>query len=355
MFIRICALGLSAIIALLFLEGALRIRQYLKYGSAKSALYETVFDPASQLTIPKPNHATRTIRIDSRGFRNPELGVPKPRGTVRLAFLGASTTFCSEASSNEATWPSLVRQMLQDQWPEVRFDYVNAAFPGYVVNHSIRNLEFRVKQLEPDVIVIYEGINDLSRDSRDLAKAQGIERGRVDAPGLLGRWSLTWFLIEKNLQILARQKDSAAAARQIRFDAHELPKGFQQRLRSLVDEAGKVAPVVAIATFSHKVRRSQSPEEQLRNANTHLYYMPYLSVDSILTGIDAYNQVIRTVAHSTGALLIEGEDTIPGDDRHFNDSIHFKDAGCLLMAQRIANILKTSQQLNKLVSARHLR
>jgi hypothetical protein len=83
--------------------------------------------------------------------------------------------------------------------------------------------------------------------------------------------------------------------------------------------------------------------------------MPYLSVTSILTAIDAYNDVIRNAAHAAGALLIEGEDTIPGDDRHFNDSIHLKDAGCVLMAQRVANILTKSQQMHQLVYARRPR
>src|SRR3712207_5046244 len=97
----------SILIALFILEGGLRVRQYLKYGSTKNTLYETIQDPASGLVIPKPNQSTRTIHIDSRGFRNPELIVPKPEGLVRIAFVGSSTTFCAEVSSNEATWPHL--------------------------------------------------------------------------------------------------------------------------------------------------------------------------------------------------------------------------------------------------------
>jgi hypothetical protein len=66
--------------------------------------------------------------------------VPKPAGTVRIAFLGGSTTFCAEGSSNQATWPHLVWQALQTAHPNVRFDYLNASAPGYATAALLRNL-----------------------------------------------------------------------------------------------------------------------------------------------------------------------------------------------------------------------
>jgi lysophospholipase L1-like esterase len=348
---RLTALALFSLIGLLLLEGAVRVRQYIKYGSTKNALYETIFDPASQLTIPKPGQTTRTIQIDSRGFRSPEVVAPKPPGTIRIAFLGASTTFCAEVSGNEAAWPHLVWKQLQAKWPNIRFDYVNASMPGYIVESSKRNLEHRVKPLRPDIIVLYEGINDLSRDARRLAESQGILRGSVDESSGLGRWLLTWSLLEKNIRLLARRNAAREGTRQLTFHPPELSKAFHVRLKELVDDARATAPIVALATISQKVRPGQSPEEQLRNANTHLYYMPYLGVDGILRGFDEYNRVIRQVARETGALLIEDENAIPGDDRHFNDSVHFKDAGSVLMAQRVAGALLSSGTLEKLFPA----
>ena len=41
-----------------------------------------------------------------------------------------------------------------------------------------------------------------------------------------------------------------------------------------------------------------------------------------------------------GAYLIDGEDEIPGDAAHFADSVHFTDAGCRAMAQRVAGRLE---------------
>ena len=59
--------------------------------------------------------------------------MPKPPGRVRLAFIGASTTFCAEVSSDAAAWPDLVVETLHGRFPGTRFDYVNGGVPGYAV------------------------------------------------------------------------------------------------------------------------------------------------------------------------------------------------------------------------------
>jgi lysophospholipase L1-like esterase len=337
------------VLPLLLVEAVLRIRHYYRFGTADASLYAVRVDPVSGLTIPVAGQTRGSIHINSLGFRGPEISMPKPDNMMRLAFLGGSTTFCAEVSSNEMTWPHIVWKTLSEKWPNVRFDYANAGVPGYVVESSIRTLESRVKRLKPDVIIIYDGINDMSKDTRALAEQQGISRGKIDDAGLPGRLSLTWFLIEKNLEVWSRERKAASGTRHLVFDPVALSTGFQARLHELVLKARKVAPVVAVATSSMKVRRTQSPAEQLQACNTALYYNPYLTVASILATMAAYNQAVRSVAAETGIVLVDGEDTIPGDSRHFADSIHFRDPGSRLMAQRVTNSLLASRSFQQWV------
>jgi hypothetical protein len=192
----------------------------------------------------------------------------------------------------------------------------------------------------------------LASDTRRLAQQQGLWAEKPEDPSFLARWSLVWFLIEKNWQIVMRQKAADKGAGRLVFDPQTLSSGFHTRLRALVEASEQVAPVVAVATFAHKFRREQSHEEQLRAANISLYYMPSMTIEGLLKGFEEYNRVIREVAQETGAILIEGEHTIPGDDLHFNDSIHFKDAGAILMAQRVTKTLMQSELLKKLIGSR---
>lgn len=348
---RLTVLGvslLSVLLAFLIAEAAVRIRQYMKYGSARGALFETAIDSRTGLPVPVANQVTGTIRINSLGFRGPEILQPKPADDIRLAFLGASTNFCSENSSNAATWPDLVWKSFQQSDPDLEWDYINAGVPGYTVEQSLKDFQARVAPLQPDVVIIYHATNDLSLDTRELARQKSLFSGKAETYGRLAQYSVLIRLIELNTQVRQRQQMAMSGKARLMYDPVVLSVGFRQHLSELVRAAQQVSPVVAVATFSIKLRREQSPREQLRNADSSLYYMPYMSIKGLLDGFDQYNQVIRDVARETGAVLIEGENDIPGDDAHFNDSVHFKDAGSAVMARRIETALKAAPVFQRL-------
>jgi hypothetical protein len=119
------------------------------------------------------------------------------------------------------------------------------------------------------------------------------------------------------------------------------------RLRELVIASKELAPVVALATFSQRLRAGQSPAEQVEASSTHAYYMPHMSTEGLLRGFAEYNRVIREVAFETHNVLVEGEESIPGDDRYFADSVHFTDLGAALMADRVTAALISSPELQK--------
>jgi len=334
-------------------EGATRLRQWFKYGSfgQLSAVYTT--DPETDLRVPKSNAETGTIQINSLGFRGPELGNPKPAGSLRIAFLGASTTFCAEVSSNELAWPHLVAQHIQDAYHDIPIEYVNGAVPGYTVTSSLRNLHERIVPLDPDVIVIYHATNDLSVETRDMATKQGIIReGEVGKTSWLADYSLLWYLVEKNLRLMKLQSEAKEQQGRLQFDPAELGSEFRKNLTDLVHEAQGVAKVVVLVTFSHQVRAEQTSEQQLKAATSALYYMPFMTPEGLIASFSRYNETIREVGQESGVLLIAAEMTIPGDGEHFNDTVHFKDKGSRAMAQRLSGALLKAPSFKALVEAK---
>lgn len=332
---RILAAVLPLLVVLLLAEGAMRLRQWVKYGTSSPSVNDFAIDAASGLPTPVPGSDTGRIKIDSRGFRNAELAVPKPPGRIRLAFLGASTTFCAEASSNSATWPHLVCERLRKECPGNDFDYVNAGVPGYSVEHSMRNLEHRVRPLEPDLIFVYEVANDLSWDTRVLALEAGLFRGNVDEPSWLAKISVVASWMQKNAKVRLRMR-GLESENQLRFDPETLALGYRGRLEQLLRSAREIAPLVAVGTFCWQVRADQPRERQIEACNTAAYYMPWMNIDGFLSAQRAYNKAIREAAATTGAVLVEGENEIPGDPVHFADSVHLTDAGCRAMAERVS-------------------
>ncbi len=101
----------------------------------------------------------------------------------------------------------------------------------------------------------------------------------------------------------------------------------------------RVSKRVAVATSAIQIRADQNASQKLEASSSALYYTPFMTPDLLIQAYSRYNQVIRNVAAKTGALLIDGEDTIPGDPAHFADTVHFTDAGSQLMADRVVSSL----------------
>ena len=333
-------------------ETAVRIRQWVKYGAAFGIEDTYTVDPVSGLRVPVPGTSFGPIHINSLGFRGPEIIVPKPASTLRVAFLGSSTTYCAEVSKIEASWPHLVTKALQDKWPGATVDYVNAGVPGFTVKSTLRNLQLRVAPLQPDVIVIYEGHNDLSRNSFELAVKEGLISKRLEQELMWpSKYSLLWYLVEKNLRILQQQR-AANTGLKLRFDRETLVAPFRRDLIDLVRTGQQVADLVVVVTLSNRLRPDQTAEQQVRASVTHLYFMPYMSTDSLIEAYAAYNDQVRQVAEDSGALLVSEENFILPDGDEFVDSIHFTDKGSSAMANRVIRALLTSDRLRQLISSK---
>lgn len=101
------------------------------------------------------------IRVNNLGFRGPDLPLEKPEGGLRIVCMGGSTTFCTGATSDEKTWPARLEQGLREvlAGPE-SIEVVNAGVPGYTTVESLINLELRLVELDPDVLMLYHAPND---------------------------------------------------------------------------------------------------------------------------------------------------------------------------------------------------
>jgi len=340
----------SLFVIFLVAELAIQIRHAEKYGLTGTSEEFYTLDPKSDLRIPRAGFSKGNISINNLGFRGPEIAAKKPAGTIRLAFLGASTTICNEVSGNDFVWPHLATISLSKAFPKVRFDYINGGVSGYSVHSSLKNLEYRITPLQPDIIVIYHATNDMSGELRELAVKQGLlaEVGFQEF-SWPGRYSLLWNLVEKNLRIMAAQHANQEGRDKLVFDPYKIGAEFRADLVKLVHLTQKRAKVVAIATFSSHLRKGQTLEQQNRAMASAIFYMPFMTPEGLLASYERYNLMIREVAKETGVLLIEGENDIPGTPAYFADSVHFNDDGSKAMADRVSRTLMASPNFRKLL------
>lgn len=188
--------------------------------------------------------------------------------------------------------------------------------------------------------------------SRSAARKAGV-LANTGEQGL--SWVLSWsslaYLVERNILIILRQ-NSIFTGDKLKVDPDTLAEPFSRELRNLVRSVKSSGAEVALVTFANRLRHSMSASERKAAAVTHLYYMPYMTPNTLLDSFDAYNRVIRAVAKEENTVLIEAATAIPGDDRHFTDSIHFTDRGAEVMANVISKSLRQLVNQRKLESNR---
>ena len=343
---KLLYMGVMVVMLLGLCEAGLRIRAWMKYGSAIGVRDPMLtYLPEADLYVPRPGYEVKGknihIKINSLGFRGDEFSAAKPPDTFRIVCLGASTTFSAEVSSNQAVWTHRLQEKLQAAYPARRIEVINAAVGGYVAADNLKNLKHRILPLNPDLVIYYEANNEIVWDTQKLAIARGLigaDGGRQPAwVTKLSNVSLAFDLAYKNLAILSRSRQSSAG--KIDQIPRELPAhflGVLDEMRALLAE--RKIPLV-VSTFIVKYRRDQNRATQIANADVAFYYMPWMSIDGMLDAMDVYNDALVKYGNREGLLVVDDRFAIPPDGQHFSDCMHLLDKGNELMAERFARAL----------------
>jgi len=103
------------------------------------------------------------VKVNSLGFRGKEFSVKKPYGVFRIICIGESTTFGVGCSSNGTTYPALLEKKLNAALGEsgATIEVINAGIPSYSSLQCLTFQGLECMPLEPDLIIIYTGWNEM--------------------------------------------------------------------------------------------------------------------------------------------------------------------------------------------------
>lgn len=97
---------------------------------------------------------------NSLGFRGPEIEQPKPKDTFRIVAVGGSTTYTASVDNDDSTFTAHLQRMLAGTLPGKTIEVICAGAGGYTTFESLANLEYKLLDLTPDLVMIYHGVND---------------------------------------------------------------------------------------------------------------------------------------------------------------------------------------------------
>ena len=108
---------------------------------------------------------TRVVRhfTNQDGFRVEKLDYALPRqkppGQWRAAVLGSSAV--QLGTTYEDTLPGALRALLRERRPELDIEVINAGIQSSVSRQAVAQLLFTVVEYDPDLVIFYDGFNDL--------------------------------------------------------------------------------------------------------------------------------------------------------------------------------------------------
>jgi lysophospholipase L1-like esterase len=294
-----------------------------------------------------------SVAVNASGFRGDPISEEKPAGTFRIITLGGSTTL-GVANLYEETYPFYLQQMLRERYPGVTIEVQNAGAAWYSTAHLLVNYELRVRRFEPDLIVVFEAINDLYRSFSPPWWASG--PFRPDYAHFLGPYA----------RLLGPDVDAISAAPRPQGDQWLLWRNLKRRFGNdptpFDHHAANVARVTArlqarpVQTFRALPVFRRNYERLVRNmladghavvvgsqpflfapdlsaADKALIYYPqifcaedgyYPTLDSMTAGMRQFNAEARGVAEAAHVEFVDFESAVPKTGEYFSDDVHLR-------------------------------
>lgn len=118
-------------------------------------------DPIANVAVPKPNQHFSMININSDSFRGPEIIKEKPSDVYRIFVVGGSTTFAVRAFGDHQTIPGFLQELFNQSNLNMKVEVINAGFSAATSTSESKLIENKIVNYEPDLIIIYDGGNDI--------------------------------------------------------------------------------------------------------------------------------------------------------------------------------------------------
>lgn len=363
---RLALVVLGLALGLVMLEIGLRL-WFTTNGTERDRilyLYDsaTIASKTTQLTgVPYLNYGLNPAwdDINARGIRGELVAIPKPPRVYRIVALGGSTTFGHALSVAEA-WPAQLERILRDAYGYTQVEVVNLGSPGYYSLDSVVNLATRGLAHEPDLVIVYHGINDaIIRMFQDTACYTGdtplfgfgLDRGiwQYDAADLPPST-----LYRVLAFALGRMEDPASFTHRLQHTgfcppepsgvslldqlAQHPPVYFDRNLRSIIGMAQAAGAEVLLSTFAWDVAA----------ADTLLAVNPDAHQTAAQrAAIAEQNALLTPLAAEYGALLVDLATEMTDSAYFQGDQVHQTAAGAQRQAEIYAAFLDAADIISE--------
>lgn len=237
--------------------------------------------------------------------------------------MGGSTTIClAPYRATGIDYPLALERRLDGRFGGVRIEVLNAGADAYSTAQSLINIQFRLVEMSPDIILLMENINDSSVNYFGSGATPDYSNKYLQSyflnPRLQATMSVAGFLTQSRLlakfglpQILANKRGDIHPENDFAYGLHL----FSRNLVNIADVCKRAGIRLVLL--------SQPSSERVD---------PFVSESAFI----AYNKAIAKTASEQRVEFIDMYSLMGHDNQYFLDKVHYNTAGVELFAKTLA-------------------
>jgi hypothetical protein len=285
-------------------------------------------------------------RHNSFGFRGPEITTPKPKGVFRIFLLGASSTYTIKVKDWHKDFARQLEEDLRKRYHYQKIEVVNAGIPGWTSWETLINFQFRILELEPDLIIVYHGASDLH------ARLVDPQHYRADNTGSRKQWQKVSFLSPFNLRLIqdlvqlpektfdikaptSGMTENSGYSRILKMTPSETleknpPIYFARNLRNLITLAKKEQVSVLLATWAYS---DQFPD--------------YIPTPHCQLGLKEHRELVKKVGLSEKVPVYDFASQMPKSKEFWSEGRHLNEKGSQLKGRLFGRYIFRNRIINR--------
>ncbi|WP_447603634.1 SGNH/GDSL hydrolase family protein [Nitrospira sp. Nam80] len=310
-----------------------------------------------------------TFTTNNMGFRGDYLSVPKPVNEFRIFLVGGSTAECFYIDDSQALNAVLQKEVQHHTNLDLSIRVYNAGKSGDASDDHVSMIAHRIVHLEPDLIIVFSGINDLTRSiynhdylhyvkpaqaASSVPVLQSVRSLMVEFPSFATEFQIPRRLYYARKQLSRSDRDvleeiplktdykSKVALRRSVPVSDEQPrvdvKGYLTNLRSIAGIAN--AHKAQLVFMTQQTTWNSSVDPSTRDWHWMLYRNGKTYREQIMEeALESLNDAMRRVSRDNSIPLYDLARALPKSMEYFYDDVHFNVKGAALAGTELGRYI----------------
>lgn len=309
-----------------------------------------------------------SFAVNNFGFRGDYLVRPKPDNEFRIFIVDASALECFFLDDSQSVNAILQKELNKGITNNLRVKVYNTSIAGARIDDNISLLVHRIVHLEPDMIILLTGINELTASICGYDYLHYVVIKEKFSLSMLARMLASEFQIPRRLYYLIK-KASPKSEREI---LEEIPLEFNLAERAKVCASGSLTdrkPNVNLTAFRNNLKTligvtraaniklilmtqpstwnsSIDPEAKKYHWMRRYYGLTYRE-DLMDQALEQFNDITRQLAREYSLPLYDLAKIIPKSLDYFYDDCHFNVKGSETVGIGLASFICENHLLSR--------